>query len=152
MQEKDNGFQFDQLREIEESKATPLLFEEAKSFLESHKWCKHVLKGWHDENLSILDKLGVFLFEIEPINETIDQHVWVILGDIPTVYLDASVKTAKEALEIYCDLMTEWADNILQEKSLEECYPVEAEPSEENAELLKKRIAFIKRELLLEEN
>lgn len=98
---KDNGFQTNQLTEIEESRATPKLFEEAKSFLERRKWCKHVLKGWQDKNFSILDKLGVFLFEIEPIDETVDQHVWVILGDIPTVYLDAGVKTGKEALEVY---------------------------------------------------
>lgn len=150
MQVKDNGFQFDQLIEIEESKPTPLLFEEAKSFLESHKWCKRVLKGWHDENFSILDKIGVFLFKIEPINETVDRHVWIILGDIPTVYLDASVKTGKEVLETYCELMSEWADNVLQGRSLEESYPVEAEPTEENAELLKKRVAFIKKELLME--
>ena len=150
MQENSHKFPFDQLKEVEEANGIPPLYEKAKSFLCSHKWCKNVEKGWYDEDFSILDKLGVFLFRIEPINSDIDNHIWIISGDLPSVYLDASVETGKEALETYCELMSEWVDNVLQDKSSEKCYPVEAEPTKENAELLKKRIAFIRRELLME--
>ena len=150
MQENNNNFPFNQLKEIEEGNGIPPLYETAKSFLYSHKWCKQVEKAWYDEDFSILDKLAVFLFKIEPVNDDVDNHIWIIVGDLPSVYLDASVETGKEALETYCELMSEWVDNVLKGQSLEESYPVEAEPSEENAELLKKRIAFIRRELLME--
>jgi hypothetical protein len=148
VQEINNNFPFDQLKEIEESKSIPQLYEEAKSFLNSHEWCKKVIQAWHDEDFSILDKLGVFLFEIEPANDNVDKYIWIIVGDLPSVYLDASVETGKQALEVYCDLMEEWSDNVLQGRSLEECYPVEAELTNENAELLKRRISFIRKELL----
>ena len=151
VQENNHNFPFEQLKEVEEGNNVPPLFEEAKSFLCSHKWCKGVQKGWYDEDFSILDKLGVFLFKIEPINNDIDSHIWTIVGDLPSVYLDASVVTGKEALETYCELMSEWVDNVLKGLSLDESYPVEAEPTEKNAELLKKRISFIKREVLMEE-
>jgi hypothetical protein len=147
MQDKVSSFRFDQLTEIDENHNIEL-HDEAKDFLLSHKWCKQVIRGWQDENLSILDKLGVFLFKIEPIDATVDDYVWVMLGDLPSVYLHASVKTARDGLEVYCDLMNEWADNILQGHSLDESYPVEAEPTTENANLLKRKVAFIQRELL----
>lgn len=145
-----NAIDFDNLKEIDEYKSILGLYEEAKNYLDEYKWCKRTIKAWHQHDVGIYEKIGVFLFEIEPI-ETVDTFVWVIVGDLPTVYLDESVKTGKEALEIYCDLMSEWADNIIESKSLDECYPVEAEPTFENAELLKRRVAFIKRELLLTE-
>jgi hypothetical protein len=150
VQENNNNFPFDQLKDIEEGNDIPPLYEEAKSFLSNHKWCKKIEKGWYDEGFNVLDKLGVFLFEIKPINDDVDKHIWIIVGDLPSAYLDANVETGKEALETYCDLMQEWADNVLQGCSLEESYPVEAEPTKENAGLLKTRIAFIKRELLME--
>ena len=150
MQENNHNFPFDQLTEVEEGNDNPQLYEEAKSFLYSHKWCKKVEKGWYDEDFSILDKLGVFLFKIQPINDDVDNHIWIIVGDLPSVYLDASVETGKEALETYCELMGEWVNKVLKGQSLEECYPVEADPTVENAELLKKRVAFIRTELLIE--
>ena len=150
MQENNHNFPFDQLKEVEEGNDIAPLHEEAISFLYSHKWCNKVGKGWYDEDFSILDKLGVFLFEIEPINDDVDNHIWIIVGDLPSVYLDASVETGKEALEIYCEIISEWVGNVLKGQSLEESYPVAAEPTQENAELLKKRIAFIRRELLME--
>lgn len=96
----------------------------------------------------MLDKLGVFLFEIKPANDDVDRYIWIIVGDLPSVYLDASIETGKEALEAYCYLMEEWSNNVLQGHSLDDCYPVEAESANENAALLKKRIAFIRKELL----
>jgi len=58
------------------------------------------------------------------------------------------VLTGKEALKIYCEIMTEWADNILHGKSIENCFPVNASPTMGNANLLKRRIEFIKTEIL----
>ena len=151
MQENNYNLSFGKLKQVEEGSGIPPLYEEAKRFLYSQKWCKKVEISCYDEDLSILDKLGVFLFKIEPINDDVDNHIWIIVGDLPSVYLDASIETGKEALKTYCKLMSEWVDNVLKGQSLEESYPVEAEPTEENAELLKNRIAFIKRELLIEE-
>ena len=145
-----NNIDFENLKEIDEYQSILALYEEAKSYLEEYKWCKRTIKCWYQHDLGIYEKIGVFLFQIEP-TDIVDTFVWVIVGDLPTVYLDQSVKTGKEALGIYCDLMSEWADNIIDGKSLDECYPVEAEQTAENAELLKRRVAFIQRELLLTE-
>lgn len=136
---------------IDEYRALLSLYDGAKAYLEEHPWCRDVLQGWHYPEFCIPEKLGVFLLEIEPEDETIGHHVWVINGDLPTVYLDDSIATAKDALEVYCELMEEWADHVTAGRSIEECYPVEAAPTLENAGLLQQRIAFIRKELVGEE-
>jgi hypothetical protein len=140
---------FDTLSEIEEIQSILNLYNEAREYLEDFDWCISTKKCWYDKDHGIYEKIGVFLFEIEPINETVDDFVWVIVGDLPTVYLDKSITTGQEALETYCELMQDWADNVKKEKSLEECYPVEVDATKENADLLLSRVSFIKRELLM---
>jgi hypothetical protein len=77
------------------------------------------------------------------------RQIWIIVGDLPSVYLDKSVLTPKDALIVYCDLMEEWADNIMKDLDISDCYPVIAESTKNNAELLSKRIQFIRREILM---
>ena len=136
----------EKLTEIDEYKAILKLSDKAKEFLEDQSWCVKTIRTWYD--IGIYDKVGVFLFQIEPLNETVDEFIWVIIGDLPTVYLDQSVLTGQEALRTYCELMTDWSENILNGKSIADCYPVAASATVENAKLLKSRIEFIKRELL----
>ena len=139
----------DALTEIEEIQSILGLYDEAREYLESFDWCVSTKKVWYDKDHGIYEKIGVFLFEIEPLNDTVDDFIWVIVGDLPSVYLDKSVTTGQEALETYCELMQEWADNIKSGKSLDECYPVPIDTTIENAELLSGRISFIRRELLM---
>lgn len=141
------GIDIESLREIEEFQAIMKLYEEAKNYLESFDWCKKVITAWYD--FGLYEKIGIFLFQIDPIKSGVDEFIWVIAGDLPTVYLDQSLLTGQEALKIYCELMTDWSDNLIQGKSIEECYPVAVKPTIKNAELLKSRIEFIRKELLI---
>ena len=140
------GVDFGSLQEVEEFQAILMLYNEAKTYLENFKWCKKTIKCWYD--FGLYEKIGVFLFQIEPISDEVDNFIWIIVGDLPSAYLDCSVLTGNEALKIYVEIMTEWADNILQGKSVDNCFPVNASPTIENANLLKKRINFIKAEIL----
>ena len=142
----------EKLTEIEEIQAILSLYYEAKNYIEDFDWCVSTKKCWYDKDFGIYEKIGIFLFEIEPLNDNVDDFIWVIVGDLPSVYLDKSITTGQEALEQYCELMQEWADNVKSEKSLEECYPVPVDPTIENAELLNSRIAFVKRELLMKDD
>ena len=76
----------EKLTEIDEYQAILKLSDKAKEFLEDQSWCVKTIRTWYD--IGIYDKVGVFLFQIEPLNETVDEFIWVIIGDLPTVYLD----------------------------------------------------------------
>ena len=140
------------LTEIEEIQAILSLYYDAKNYIEDFDWCVSTKKCWYDKGFGIYKKIGIFLFEIEPLNDNVDDFIWVIVGDLPSMYLDKSVKTGKEALEQYCELMQEWTDTVKSVKSLQECYPVPVDPTIENAELLSSRISFLRRELLMNDD
>jgi hypothetical protein len=137
---------FYRLKEIDEFQSILDLFSESKKYLESFNWCKKIIKGWYD--FGFFEKLGVFLFNIESNGQDVDDFIWVIVGDLPTAYIDSSVKTGLGALRIYCDLMEEWAVNVSKGKSVDECFPVPVEQTRKNAELLMKRINFLKENYL----
>ena len=142
----------DRLTEIEEIQAILGLYYDAKNFIEDFDWCVSTKKCWYDKDFGIYEKIGVFLFEIEPLNDNVDDFIWVIVGDLPSVYLDKSITTGQEAVEQYCELMQEWADNVKRGESLAECYPVPVDPTIENSELLSSRVAFVRRELLIKDD
>ncbi len=141
--------EIDKLTEIGEFKAVLNLYDKAKGYIDSFDWCIKTLDCWYDKDYSLYDKLAVFLFNIQPLNDNVDDYIWIIVGDLPSVYLDKSITNGKEALEAYCDLMSEWSDNVKDGFSVSQCYPVVTEPTIDNAVLLDKRIAFIKQNILM---
>ncbi|WP_316771900.1 hypothetical protein [Pedobacter frigiditerrae] len=143
--------EFDNLTEIEDLRCVLNLQAKAQKYLENFEWCKSVKNSWCDKAFSIYDKIGVFLFEIEPKTNEVDDFVWIVVGDLPSVYLDKSIKSGSECLETYCDLMQDWVDNVMKKRSLAESYPIPVEPTMKNAELLMTRISFIREELLTSE-
>lgn len=139
---------FDELTEMDEIHYVLDLHQTAENYLISYDWCLSIKKSWYEAEFSSFDIIGVFLFEIEPINDNVDDFIWVIVGDLPTVYLDKSVSSGKEAIEIYCDLMEDWINSIRNGESLEGCFPVPNKPTIENANLLSSRIDILKETFL----
>lgn len=90
-----------------------------------------------------------FLFEIENSESVNDNYLWVIVGDIPPMYLDIhGPKTTKEVLEDYVELAEDWIEHVKLGKSTKDCYPFKAKPTLEMAKLLEKRTSFIKGTLI----
>jgi len=86
------------------------------------KWCKKIYHS--DLYYNLGSTLCVFLFEIENKQSVEDNRIWVINGDVPKMYLDSfGATTIKEVLENFCNLAEEWSSNILEGKSLDECFP-----------------------------
>ena len=120
---------------------------EAVNYLMSFVWCKAIINSYLYINLG--STLCVFLFEIDNTASKDDHYLWVIVGDIPPMYLDIyGPKTTKEALEDYVKLAEDWTKNVKSGKSLKNNYPFKAEPTFEMAELLEKRVAFIKKTVI----
>lgn len=123
----------------------------AEKYITGFRWCDGIKSTQLYYNLG--SAICVFLFNIEN-NQSLDvadNKLWVIVGDIPSMYLDTfDVKSVKEVLAIFSDLGEDWADNILANKSVEDCFPFEEKPSVHLANLLKSRISFIRTTLLEE--
>ena len=115
------------------------------------------MKGWHwiDEVREVHygtgfdDKVGVFLFRVASSDEAVPEWIWVIAGDLPPLYIgseDASTPT--EALDGYVGAMQEWVEAVRAGRPVDDLAPVDADPTEDNADRLASRLELIEREFL----
>ncbi|MEO6851105.1 MAG: hypothetical protein ABI166_10760 [Mucilaginibacter sp.] len=119
----------------------------AETYLKTFRWCKEI------KACSLYANLGkvfcIFLFEIDNTASVEDDFLWIIVGDIPSMYLDTfGAKSTKEVIENYVGLAEDWINNIKAGKDVYDCYPFNAEPTLELADLLEKKISFMKSELI----
>ena len=78
-----------------------------------------------------------------------DRERWVVVGDVPPMHFETDdIRTPAVALQLYCAIAQDWADNVVAGRDLSDSYPIDAEPTLEHAEMLLSRIDFIRRELI----
>jgi hypothetical protein len=122
--------------------------EEARDFVTAHDWCPPI------RNLYLATGVGavVALFLVDfaqQIPGSEDDSLWLVVGDLPFAYfVTENSGTPREALETYCRLMDEWIVAVANGGDLGEAYPVEAEPSIENARELQSRVDFLRTEII----
>lgn len=123
---------------------------EAKKYLDSFEWCTMIVNGWLAKDYGYM--LCIFYFEIVPTPGTgADKYVWIIVGDLPPCYIDIeSAQNKLEALETYIFLMDEWSHNVLNDKSVDDCFPINVEPTKKYAEMLLSRTEIIKSDFIPE--
>ncbi len=123
------------------------LAKEAESFLKGHKWCKEVEKQWLAASWENL--LAVFFFKIVPNSVDADEHVWVVVGDLPPAYIDIeSAGNLTEAIQVYTEIMDDWVQHVKKGESIADCYPINVPPEKEYAEMLATRLNLIREHIL----
>jgi hypothetical protein len=121
--------------------------KKASDYLLSFDWCVEIKSSSIYLNLGSI--LCIFLFQIENSASSDDNCLWVIVGDLPSVYLDIhGPKTTVEVLEDYTNLADDWTEHIKNGKSIDDCYPFGAEQTVELAMMLEKRSSFIKNTII----
>jgi hypothetical protein len=136
--------------EGEDPEDTELLRElaaEARAYMEAFEWCPNI-ESIHLA-LGVGGVVGVFLFQFDEVIEDDDDALWVVVGDLPSAYVIVEPDDdGISALSRYCELMEDWAFNVLKGHSLEDSFPVDAEATSEHAEMLNSRIAFLRSEII----
>ena len=137
----------------DDQEATEMLIKlshEADNFITSYRWCPIIKEKFFGFGVGYI--VAVFLYHFDSMINQTDDWLWVIVGDIPSVYLVIDeASSPKEALERYCELMEDWANNIMSDTTIENCFPVAAAPTKENADLLLRRTRFIRRDFINED-
>lgn len=124
-------------------------FQEAQKYLTNFNWCEEIQSSFF--GFGIGGVLGVFLFCVK-IRNGGNENLWVVVGDLPTVYLVAdNAKNPMDALSVYCDLMDDWIRKAKGGNIDSDVFPIGVEMTHENAEILNKRIHFIRKEILKSE-
>jgi hypothetical protein len=134
----------------EDAEDTQLLREmaaEARAYMEQFEWCP-AIESIHLA-LGVGGVVGAFLFQFDEIIEDDDDALWVVVGDLPSAYVIVEPDDdGISALDRYCELMEDWVFNVVKGKSLEDSFPVDAEATQENAEMLRQRILFLRKEII----
>jgi hypothetical protein len=120
---------------------------EAKNYLENFEWCKRAGPAYWGGGVGGV--FSVFLFQIEPATADVDCWLWVIVGDIPSLYLVLDeCGSPQRAAAMNLALMGEWVDLAKQGRTGADVPPTGAEPTPERSQDLEMRLAFIRAEVL----
>ena len=120
--------------------------EKCHEYFGRQRWCSSVTESV--VAYSVPRVVSLFLVTIVPRADT-DAVLWSVVGDLPSAYFvtDATNGPAK-ALDVYTELMEDWASAVRDGGDLDEVFPVEAAASLENAALLEDRMRFLRSELV----
>jgi hypothetical protein len=136
----------------EDDEDTSLLKEmhgEATSYLSRFGWCRGIRRSWF--GLGVGKVIAVFLFEIDPAGDDVDDEMWIVVGDLPSaVIVTEDRPDAVSALRGYIEEMRGWVAAVRSgnREALEDCLPIRAAPTPELAAALESRMDFLERELL----
>ncbi len=124
------------------------LLDEATDFLSAFRWCTGIKKSFFGFGVGAI--FGVFLFEISSNVNDVDGLVWVVVGDLPQLYIavDEAPNPAC-ALDIYLNAMLDWCETAKSGGDLSKCPPVDADPDPENIFALLGRLEFLRNEILV---
>ena len=94
--------------------------------------------------------LCIYCFKIESSElSNADDKLWIIVGDLPSAYLDMEgYPNAYDALSFYCLLMEDWIDHVNKGESVDECYPKYVPPTKEYVDMLQTRINIVREDFL----
>lgn len=123
------------------------MLEFARAYLVDFEWCSRTIREY--VGLAVGDVIAIFLFEIEPAREDVDDWVWVIVGDLPPAYITTDdAPNPAAALDAYIGAMEEWVAAVEDGRPVEGLIPVNAPPTMESAQMLKSRLRFLDEQVL----
>ena len=122
---------------------------EATAYLDSFDWCSGVLETYL--GLGIGGIVGVFLCRIVPGAPEVDEWLWVIVGDLPPLYMPTDdCPNPAAALDAYIGAMNEWVRAVRDGRPLDDVPPVAVAPTMEHAAMLESRLNYLDEEILRE--
>ena len=136
--------------DAEDTRLLREMAKQARRYLESQNWCERVTELRFGDGVGGI--AAVFFARLIPAQPGADAEVWVVVGDIPPLYLvldDLPDPTA--ALQAYVDWRRDWVAAVRCGGSLEELPPVDAPPTRANADDLARRLDYIEREIIATE-
>ena len=130
--------------EVEELKA---LAAKAWAFAQSYRWVPPIADLVLAFGVGTI--IGLYLMRFAPGGKPEDAERWVVVGNLPSMHFETDdTPTPALALQLYCAIAQDWADNVMEGRDLSNSYPIPVAPTRELAEMLLGRVEFIRKELI----
>ncbi|MEO8115174.1 MAG: DUF4826 family protein [Phenylobacterium sp.] len=128
----------------EEVELLRALSDDAWTFVRSFRWAPPIADLVLAFGLAPI--IGLYLMRFEPGGDLRDAERWVVVGDLPSMHFETDdAPTPAIALQLYCAIAQDWADNVLEGRDLSDSYPIAVSPTKEHAEMLLSRIENIRK-------
>jgi hypothetical protein len=118
----------------------------AHRYLESFQWCVSIVDGWFARGVGGI--FALFLFRIVPADADVDEWLWVMNGDLPSIYLSfQDAPLVEEAFSEYVAGMARWVTYVRSGEIIEpeNLPPVDIPETIQVADDLKRRIDSLER-------
>lgn len=128
--------------DLEQTQELVALFEEAELYISSFVWCERIKAAYFGLGVSAF--IGIFLFEIEPSEESAGRFHWVVSGDVPPACIaTADCPNPALALHKYIGQKKDWCETVLNGASADPERSASVESAVEAAQELMKRISLL---------
>ncbi len=117
--------------------------EEAVQYVRNFEWCVELHERYFGHGVGGV--VALFLFRITIRGFEAPEWVWVIIGDLPSAYLEfEGFETPRAALLRYIEGLEEWLAASPEERASGELIPIKVPPGPEFAEMLSARAATLR--------
>jgi len=119
------------------------MVEGATQYISSFSWCEAILDSYFGGGVGGI--FAVFFFHIRPTRDDIDPWIWIVVGDIPPVYLPLSdCESPRQVFSSYINGMSRWVEFARKGQqavaSPRDVPPVDLPPTPECAERINQKI------------
>ena len=119
----------------------------ARDFITQFDWCGGIQELYFGAGVG--DVFAVFLAHIQPATHSVDEYLWIVVGDIPPAYLVTDdCGDPEKALEGYIWEMRKWVALTKEGRTSEEVIPVNAPVTPESAEALSNRLDALEQKII----
>lgn len=137
--------------DVEDAELLSELIERAKDYLQGFDWCRGIEETYF--GVGVGGVVAVVLFRIRPERPDVDEWLWVVVGDVPSLYMVTDeASTPQQALRGYIELRDEWIAAVRAGASVDHLAPVNVPATPEWADDLDSRLRFIEKNILPRED
>lgn len=123
------------------------LIARAKAYIGGFDWCAAIDETYFGDGVGGI--FAVVLFRIRPGRPGVDDWLWVVVGDLPSLYLVTDeAPNPEQALRGYVELRDEWVQAVREGRSVEGLAPVNVPATRAWADALDRRRRFIEDKIL----
>jgi hypothetical protein len=121
--------------------------DEADRYIRSLPWCVEIHEKYFGDGVGGI--VALFLFRITIRKVEAPEWVWVIVGDLPSCYLEfEGFPTPHSALLRYIEGIEEWLEASQEERNSGDLIPIEVPPDPELIGMLKDRAEMLRASIL----
>lgn len=121
--------------------------KDARDFITQFEWCKGIREFYFGAGIG--NVVAVFLAHILPTKPSVDEYLWIVVGDLPSAYLVTDdCPRPKEALEGYIWEMQKWIDLAKQGCASKDVIPVDVPTTSEWVDTLQSRLDALEQQII----